>query len=201
MAVPEALAAPRVSPLLLWQVVTVQQANRRQGTASSKRRGEVSGGGRKPWRQKGTGRARHGSIRSPIWVGGGVAHGPRPHSYRGRITQKMRQRAFALALASKLAQERVRVVDPLSAEQYKTGAVRALLQKLGLGNGERTLMLLREPDAKLYRSAHNLPGVRVRLLPTVEIAEVLWADSILLSRGAAQALFEEGQRWQTKAAC
>ena len=194
MAVPEALAAPKVSPHVLWQVSTAQHANRRLGSASTKTRAEVRGGGAKPWRQKGTGRARHGSRRSPIWVGGGVAHGPRPRSWRLGSTQKMRRHAFALAMADKLREEQVKVVDPLAVSDYSVNLVLEMLQ--GVEAGKRVLMLLGEPDGKLRQAAGNLPWVRVRLLRTVELRDLAWADSVLLSRPAAQALLEEGARWR-----
>ncbi len=194
MAVPDGLAQPKASPHVLWQVSTAQQADRRVGSASTLRRSEVSGGGAKPWRQKGTGRARHGSRRSPIWKGGGVAHGPKPRDWRMGSTQKMRRHAFALALAEKLRDERVVVVDPLTVEDYDVKLVLQLLENVKAG--KRTLVLLQEPDGRLYKSAGNLRRVKVRLLPTVELREVLWAESVLLSPQAAQALFEEGARWR-----
>ena len=194
MPVPESLAQPKASTHVLWQVVTAQHANRRLGSASTKSRGEVRGGGRKPWRQKGTGRARHGSRRSPIWVGGGVAHGPKPRSWRTGVTQKMSRHAFALAIADKLKEEKVTVVDPLTVDGYDVNLVLEMLQSVNAG--QRVLVLLHEPQPTLYKSAGNLRRVKVRLLPTVELADVLWADSVLLSAQAAHALLEEGARWR-----
>jgi len=127
-------------------------------------------------------------------VGGGIAHGPKPRSWRTGVTQKMRRHAFALAMAAKLRQEKVTVVDPLTVDGYDVKVVLEMLASVNAG--QRVLVLLHQPQQTLYKSAGNLRRVKVRLLPTVELAEVLWADSVLLSAEAAHALLEEGARWR-----
>jgi len=155
----EALGPVKVK--LLKQVVLAYEANRRVGTASTKRRGEVAGSGRKLYRQKGTGFARMGDRRNPIRVGGGVAHGPRPRDYRQVIPKKMRRRALASALAGKLRDGEVRLLEGLTLTEPKTRVVAQMLERMGCA-GDSCLLVLPGYDEVVLRSARNLPRVAVR---------------------------------------
>ena len=144
---------------LLYEVVKMQLANRRSGTAATKTRSEVRGGGKKPWRQKGTGRARAGSNRSPIWVGGGTTFGPQPRSYAYRLPRSARKTALRSVLALKLRQEELVVVDAIEFAQPKTKQMVGLLSQLDMGSS--VLIVLAEADVNVQKSARNLPGVKV----------------------------------------
>lgn len=147
--------AAEVNEALLHQAVTIWQHNQRQGTRSTKTRAEVRGGGRKPWRQKGTGRARAGSIRSPLWKKGGVVFGPRPNDFRQALPQKMRRRAVISALSAKARDGEIVVVDALTLEAPKTKTMLHALQALGC---PRALVVTADNDSVVYKSVHNLPG-------------------------------------------
>jgi large subunit ribosomal protein L4 len=177
-----------VSVPLMHQVVLAGMAGLRAGTHSTKTRGDVSGGGKKPWRQKGTGRARQGSIRSPQWVGGGVAHGPHPHSHAMHVNKKMRKGALRSALTDALASRKLAVIDELVFEAPKTKQASELLKALDLqGN---ILVILPEPtdDGWVEKSFRNLTQVRVAYAGGLGTYEVLWADRILLSGAALDVL-------------
>ncbi len=176
----------RVSVPLMHQVVVAALAARRAGTHSTKTRGEVSGGGRKPWRQKGTGRARHGSIRSPIWTGGGVAHGPKPRSYEMRVNKKMKRGALRSALTDALRSGKLAVVDELSFEEPKTKRAVAVLDALGLAG--KVLLVLPEPREDVERAFRNLPNVRIAYAGSLGTYEVLAADRVLFTAAALDAL-------------
>src|SRR5206468_2769577 len=141
------------------QVVRMQLANRRRGTASTKTRGEVSGGGRKPWRQKGTGRARQGSIRSPLWRGGGIALGPKPRDYTYRVPKKVRRAALCSALSLKVREGLLKVVSRLELPEPKTKRMVGLLKDLGVAR--RVLILLADDNLNVQLAARNLPDVKV----------------------------------------
>ena len=162
---------------VMHQVVTAQLAAARAGTHSTKTRSEVRGGGRKPWRQKGLGRARHGSIRSPIWVGGGVAHGPKPRDYSQRTPKKMRQLAVRSALSSRAGEGQVRVVEDLAWSEPKTKKAVDLLEKLGVGT--KVLVVLTQTDEAAYLSLRNLPAVVVS--DQVNTYDVIWADTVVFT--------------------
>lgn len=148
------------NPDLVHQVVMIQQGNQRQVSANVKDRGEVRGGGRKPWRQKGTGRARHGSIRSPIWKGGGVTHGPTAErNYKRKINVKMRRSALFTALSEKFRQKQVIILDSLSMENAKTKELAVLLGNLPLDK-KSTLLVLPAMESKIIRAAQNIPHVK-----------------------------------------
>jgi large subunit ribosomal protein L4 len=164
-------------------VVKAYLANQRQGTASAKNRSRVRGGGRKPWRQKGTGRARVGSIRSPIWRGGGVIFPPLPRSYRVALPKKLGRLARRSAFNARAAEDRVVVLETLSFEQPKTRQLVRLLEKLGLAE-EKVLILTAEHTPAVYLSARNLPNVQVREFGNASVYDVLWADCVLIEEGA-----------------
>ena len=163
-------------------------ANQRQGTQSTKIRMEVSGGGKKPWRQKGTGHARQGSTRAPQWTHGGVALGPKPRDYSYRINKKVKRLAVLSALSDKAANGNMIVVDSLAAEEYKTKAVAAMLAAVGAG--KKNLVVNDAVDAKLVKSAANIPGVVTTTAGSVNTYDVVNADKLIISVDAAKKLEE-----------
>ncbi|MFQ5664229.1 MAG: 50S ribosomal protein L4, partial [Terriglobia bacterium] len=161
-------------------------ASLRRGTHKTKTRGEVRGGGRKPWRQKGTGRARHGTIRSPLWRHGGVTHGPQPRDYSYSLPRKMLLGALRSALSVKLAAEKLTVVDKLELENHKTGGLREILDRLGV---EKSLLIVEtNGNTKLERASRNLAGVKLVVPRQVHAYEVLAHDRILFSQAAVEKL-------------
>jgi large subunit ribosomal protein L4 len=184
---PEVFEA-RVSVPLMHQVVVAGMAAIRRGTHATKTRGDVSGGGRKPWRQKGTGRARQGSIRAPQWSGGGVAHGPHPRDHSMRVNKKMKRGALRSALTDALTSGKVSVVDELSFDEPKTRRAAEVIEALELEGA--VLLVLPGPssDGIVERSFRNLASVRVAYVPALAVYEVLAADRVLFTQGALDAL-------------
>ena len=164
---------------VLHQVITAQLAGARQGTASTKTRGEVRGGGRKPWRQKGLGRARHGSIRSPIWVGGGVAHGPKPRDYAQRTPKKMKRLALRSALSARASESAVMVVDDIDWSTPRTKQAVELLTSMDAGG--KTLLVLTALNGTAGKSFRNLPGVRLVEPGHLTPYDVLWSDQVVFT--------------------
>lgn len=177
---------------LMHQVVIAGLASIRRGTHSTKTRGEVAGGGRKPWRQKGTGRARQGSIRSPQWVGGGVSHGPHPRTHDMRVNKKMRRGALRSALSDALVSGKLAVIDELVFEVPKTKRAVGVLDAVGLEG--RVLVVLDAPSeaGAVERSFRNLPRIRVAYAGGLGTYDVLLADRILFTVAALDAI--EGGR-------
>jgi large subunit ribosomal protein L4 len=167
----------------LHAAVTAHLANRRQGTASAKTRSAMRGGGRKPWRQKGTGRARVGTIRSPIWRGGSVIFPPIPRSYRQDLPKKVRRLARRSAFNARAAEDRVIVLQDLTIEQPKTRQLVKLLEKLGLA-GEKVLILTAGHRPTVYLSTRNIPNVEVRPYGSESAYDVLWAESVIIEESA-----------------
>lgn len=163
-------------------------ANQRQGTQSTKTRSEVSGGGRKPWRQKGTGHARQGSTRSPQWTHGGVALGPKPRDYSYRINRKVKRLAILSAISAKAAAGDMILVDNLSVAEYKTKAVVSMLSAVGAG--KKNLIVTPAVEEKLVKSAANIPGVKTTVAASVNTYDVVNADKFILSVDAAKKLEE-----------
>lgn len=163
-------------------------ANQRQGTQSTKTRSEVSGGGKKPWRQKGTGHARQGSTRSPQWTHGGVALGPKPRDYSYRINKKVRRLAVLSALSAKAAAGDMIVLDKLAADEYKTKAVVSMLTAVGAG--KKNLIVSDVADKKFVKSAANIPGVKTTVATSVNTYDVVNADKFIVSVDAAKKLEE-----------
>jgi large subunit ribosomal protein L4 len=184
---PEVFEA-RVSVPLMHQVVVAGMAAIRRGTHATKTRGDVSGGGRKPWRQKGTGRARQGSIRAPQWSGGGVAHGPHPRDHSMRVNKKMKRGALRSALTDALTSGKLSVVDELSFDEPKTRRAAEVIEALELEGA--VLLVLPGPssDGIVERSFRNLASVRVAYVPALAVYEVLAADRVLFTQGALDAL-------------
>ncbi len=178
--------AARVNEALLWEAVKHYLAGLRRGTHQTKTRGEVSGGGKKPWRQKGTGRARVGSTRSPLWRHGGTVHGPQPRDYSYDFPRKKLLGALRSALTAKLLAEKVLVVDSLALESHKTKEFRGALDKLG---ADRTLLIVEAgAAATLERASRNLRGVKLVATHQVHPYHLLAHDRVLFSRAAVEKL-------------
>jgi large subunit ribosomal protein L4 len=175
---------------LLHAVVTMQRANRRQGTASTRTRSEVRGGGRKPWKQKGTGRARAGTRRSPLWRGGGTVFGPKPRSYGYLVPRRVRAAALRAALSSKVQAGRLIVVEDLVQERPSTREVQTLLERLGATG--RTLIVLDrvESDGALARSCRNLPSVTLLPPEGLNVFDLLKHESLVMTRRALSVVEE-----------
>jgi large subunit ribosomal protein L4 len=172
-----------VNEAVLHQAIRALRNNLRQGTACTKTRAEVAGGSRKPWRQKGTGRARHGTTRSPIWSGGGVVFGPRPRDYHTKLPRKVRQAARRSAFNARASEGAVCVIEALEFEKPKTKQMVELLGKLEL-TGKKVLILTADVQLEVFRSASNIPRVSVMRYADASALDVLWADSLLIEEGA-----------------
>ena len=163
-------------------------ANQRQGTQSTLTRGEVSGGGIKPWRQKGTGRARQGSTRSPQWTHGGVALGPKPRKYTVSINKKVKKLAVRSALSSKVLDDEMLIVNKVELEEIKTKAVVEMLSKLKAG--KKSLIVLPENNDVIYKSARNIAGVKVVTVNTISVYDILNCNSLIVLKEAAKKIEE-----------
>jgi large subunit ribosomal protein L4 len=183
VTLPEALFDGTVNEDVLHRAVITFLSNQRQGTSDTKTRSEVSGGNQKPWRQKGTGRARQGSTRAPHWRHGGIAHGPHPRSYRLGIPKKMRQLAKKSALNARAREGALVIVDALEYEKPKTQALAALLGKLG-GEGKKVLVLTASDAQNVYLSGRNIPDVHVMRFADATAYEILWAQTVVVEIGA-----------------
>ena len=173
---------------VMHAVVVNYLANQRQGTQSTLTRGEVSGGGKKPWRQKGTGRARQGSTRSPQWRHGGIALGPKPRSYRYTLNKKERRLAMKSAFSSKVLSNDMIVLNELSLNEYKTKEIATVLNNLGADR--KALIVLAEKNDMVIRSAKNIPGVKTALVNTLNVYDILNADKFIVVEGAVAQLEE-----------
>lgn len=171
---------PNVS--LMHQSVVAHLVNLRQGNADTLTRDEVRGGGRKPWRQKGTGRARQGSIRAPHWYHGGVVFGPHPKNYEQDMPKKMRRLALRSALSAKLSEGQIKVVDDLKMDAISTKQIVALLE--GLGVAGKTMLVISEPNEIISKSAKNVPWLILRVAPCVSTYELLNSDTVLFTQQA-----------------
>lgn len=178
---PSVFNAP-VNQAVLHQAVLRQLANDRQGTAQTKTRGQVSGGGKKPWKQKGTGHARQGSTRAPQWRHGGTVFGPHPRTYEQKMPRKQRRLALRSALSAKSQEDAVRVVEEIALEAPKTRVLANLFDQLGAGT--RTLFVIPEHDLLLEKSTRNLAGVKTILATNLNPSDVLAADTIVFARSA-----------------
>ena len=174
---------------VMHQVVVAGMAAQRAGTHSTKTRAEVAGGGKKPWRQKGTGRARHGSIRSPIWVGGGISHGPKPRSYEMRVNKKMKRAALRSALTDALKAGKLAVVHGLSFEGPRTKDAVGVLRSLEADG--LVLLVIAAPDDAVEKSFSNLPQVKVGYPGNLSTYDVLYADQVLFTSEAVDTLTGE----------
>ncbi len=178
----EAIFGIEPNMAVMHQVVTAQLAAKRAGTHSTKTRAEVRGGGAKPWRQKGLGRARHGSIRSPQWIGGGVAHGPKPRDYSQRTPKKMKRLALRSALSSRAAENQIKVVETFDVwDAPKTKNAVALLEAMGVTG--KVLLIAEDHERAAIKSFRNLSHVIASNLGQANTYDVLWADTIVMSKG------------------
>ena len=166
---------------LVHSVIVNYLANQRQGTQSTKTRAEVRGGGKKPWRQKGTGRARQGSIRAPHWVGGGIALGPKPRSYSYKLNKKERRIALKSALTSRVQADKFVVIDEFKFDEIKTKNVKAMLDSVG---AKKALVVMGSKNDNLVLSARNLPGVKTALTSTINVYDILKYDTVVVSKEA-----------------
>ena len=188
MSFPLHLFEAPVSVPLMHQVVVAGLAGLRAGTHSTKTRGEVSGGGRKPWRQKGTGRARQGSIRSPQWVGGGVAHGPQPHDHAMRVNKKMKRGALRSALTDTFTSGKMVVVDSLGFDEPKTKQAVGLLYALTLTGKVVVVLPEPTPNGDIEKAFRNLADVRLAYAGGLGTYQLLWADRVLFTASALDAM-------------
>ncbi len=186
----DAVFGGEVNTALLHQVLAMYDANQRQGTSRAKTRSEVSGGGTKPWRQKGTGRARSGSNTSPVWVRGAKAHGPKPRSYWSRIPRAMRVLALRHALSARAREEGMVVVDGVNCEPAKTRTVAAMLKALPL-SGARCLLVTDGSDQTMYRCGRNIRNVQVVPVSGLNAAMVLKSDTVVLCKKELVGKLEE----------
>jgi large subunit ribosomal protein L4 len=175
----DAIFGVPVKTHVLHEVVVYQLAKRRAGTVKTKGRSEVSGGGKKPWRQKGTGRARAGTSRSPVWRGGGTIHGPQPRDYEMRVPKKVRRQALKMALSQKVLDAGFKVIDVFKLEKIRTKDFVELLDRFELG---KTLVVLPEPDEIIEKSARNIPNVKVLRSEGLNVYDLLNYHAVVLSR-------------------
>lgn len=173
---------------VLHDAVVMQQASLRQGTHKTKGRSEVRGGGRKPWRQKGTGRARQGSIRSPQWVGGGVVFGPTPRSYSYKLPKKVRRLAIKSALSSKVQAEEIVVLEELAFDTPKTKEMKAVLANLSVER--KALVVTADYNEQVALSARNIPGVTFVSADGINVLDVLKHDKLVITKGAVEKVEE-----------
>ena len=177
-----------VNGAVLHTAVKAYLANQRQGTQSTLTRTEVSGGGKKPWKQKGTGRARQGSTRSPQWTHGGVALGPKPRSYRITITKKTRRTALFSALSSKVADGKMIVVNNIATDAFKTKTMVGMLNAIGAD--KKALVVLPEVDAKVVKSCDNIEGVNTTVYNSINVFDILNCDTLVVAESAVKKIEE-----------
>lgn len=177
-----------VNGAVLHTAVKAYLANQRQGTQSTLTRTEVSGGGKKPWKQKGTGRARQGSTRSPQWTHGGVALGPKPRSYRITITKKARRTALFSALSSKVADGKMIVVNNIATDAFKTKTMVGMLNAIGAD--KKALVVLPEVDAKVVKSCDNIEGVNTTVYNSINVFDILNCDTLVVAEAAVKKIEE-----------
>ncbi len=177
-----------VNEAAMHQVVKMQLANKRQGTQSALTRSEVNGGGAKPWRQKGTGRARHGTNRSPIWIKGGVVFAPKPRDYSYTIPKKIKRLAMKSALSSKVAEKQITVLESLELEQGKTKEIVGVLKNLKVPG--RALWVMDAQNDLVTRAAGNIPGLKLALVNTLNVYDILYYDTFIITKTAVKQVEE-----------
>ena len=183
----DAVFAAPVNEHLVHMAVVSQLANKRQGTQSAKTRSEVRGGGRKPWRQKGTGHARQGSIRAPQWTGGGVVFAPKPRDYSVKMNKKEKRAALKSVLTAKLNENKFVVIDEFKFDEIKTKNVVAMLSAV---NANKALVVMGEKDDNLVLSARNIPTVKTALVNTINVYDILKYDTVVASKAAVEKIQE-----------
>ena len=184
----EAVFAVEPNTVVMHQMVVNYLANNRQGTQSALTRAEVSGGGRKPWKQKGTGHARQGSTRAPQWTHGGVVFAPKPRSYRFTVNKKVRRLAMKSAFSSKLKDSQLIVLDSVSVDDFSTKTIAAMLKAIGAE--KKALIVLDSVDRKVINSARNIPGVKTAQVNTLNVYDIMNADKLILVKGAVSKIEE-----------
>ena len=177
----------KINEHLVHMAVVSQLANNRQGTQSAKTRSEVSGGGRKPWRQKGTGHARQGSTRAPQWTGGGVVFAPKPRDYAIKLNKKEKQAALKSALTSKVQDEKFIVLDALTLEEAKTSKFAGILKNLEV---HKALVVTKDVDQNVVRSANNIPDVKTTEAASINVYDILKYDTVVITKDAVAAIEE-----------
>ena len=183
----ESVFAVEVNEYAMHDVVLNYLANQRQGTLSTKTRSEVSGGGRKPWKQKGTGRARQGSIRAPQWIKGGIALGPKPRSYKYTLNKKVKRLALKSALTSKVQENNIIVLDTLNFDEIKTKNMVRVLENIKV---EKALVVLSEKNENVQLSTRNIPNVKASLVNTINTYDLLKYDTLVLTKDAVKKIEE-----------
>lgn len=184
----EAIFGVEVNEHVVYEVIKNHLANRRQGTQSAKTRAEVRGGGRKPWRQKGTGRARQGSIRAPQWKGGGVVFAPKPRSYRYSVPKKVRRLAMRSVLTSKVLEGELRILDALTIDAFSTKKAKEILKNLNLET--KTIIVLPEGNEKIVKSFANLPKVETVVVDYMNVYDLLRFDNLVIVKNALSKIEE-----------
>lgn len=188
IALSDVVFGAEVNAAVLHAAVRAYLMNQRQGTQSTLTRTEVSGGGKKPWKQKGTGRARQGSTRSPQWTHGGVALGPKPRSYKGSLNKKVKRIAIQSALSAKAAAGEIIVIDAISANEYKTKVMAGMLSAVGAG--KKSLVVLGGIDDKVIRSMANIPGVKTVQADSINVYDILNCNTFIMAKTAAEKIEE-----------
>ena len=188
MDLSEKVFGAEVNTAILHSAVRMYLSNQRQGTQSTLTRTEVSGGGRKPWRQKGSGRARQGSTRAPQWTHGGVALGPTPRTYKVKMNKKIKRLAMFSALSAKVAGSEMVVIDAISATEYKTSAMAKMLAAVNAG--KKALVVLPEVDAKVIASLRNIEGVKVAQYNTINVYDILNCNTLVCAKAAIEKIEE-----------
>ena len=183
----DAVFGVKVNEHLVHMAVVQQLANNRQGTQKAKTRSEVSGGGRKPWRQKGTGHARQGSTRAPQWTGGGVVFAPVPRDYSFKLNKKEKRAALKSALTSRVQDNKLIVIDELKLDEIKTKKFKAVMDNLKVS---KALVVLAEKDEKVIMSARNIPTVKTALTNTINVYDILKGDTVILTKDAVAKIEE-----------
>lgn len=184
----EATFGVEVNQHVVYEVVKNQLANKRQGTQSAKTRAEVRGGGRKPWRQKGTGRARAGSTRSPIWTGGGVAFAPKPRDYSYKVPKKIKRLAMKSALTSKVLENEIIVIDELTMDSPKTKDMVNILKNISADR--KALIVTLNPESNVIKSANNLPNVQTTIVSNMNVYDILKYNSLIITKEAVRKVEE-----------
>jgi large subunit ribosomal protein L4 len=187
---PKSLFEAEVNEFVVHEAVVAYLANQRQGTVNTKERSDVRGGGKKPWRQKGTGRARAGTIRSPLWRGGGTVFGPHPRDHRVKVNKKAKRIALSSSLTARAKDGSIIVVKSLDFDAPGTKAFAGLLKNVGAYPGKKTLVVLDKPHLPTLKSARNIPGVRVTLADSVSTYDVVWAERVVVSSAALSRMEE-----------
>ena len=188
LALNDAVFAVEVSKAVLHSAVRAYLLNQRQGTQSTLTRSEVSGGGKKPWRQKGTGRARQGSTRSPQWTHGGIALGPKPRSYRVDLNKKVKKLALLGALSDKVAESAFVVIDAITAAEYKTRVMADMLKAVNAG--KKALVVFAEKNDMAVASCRNIPGVKTAYTNTLNVYDILNCDTVVIEKAATEKITE-----------